>query len=299
MAEKLDVYEIVTERMLAQLEAGTVPWRKPWNAGHGPRNLNGNLYRGVNVFLLGMSEYESPFWLTFRQAKEHGGTVRKGEKSTLIVFWKRLLVKDKDTGEAKVIPLLRYYRVFNLEQTDGVKPTKRVLDYEATRSDEHVPNLSAEQVIAGYADAPTIREAGDRAFYVPSSDAITVPPRAAFDNIADFYLTLFHEMGHSTGHKDRLNRFTGDQTFGSHDYGREELIAEMTSAFLGAETGIAGTDHEVNSAAYLGSWIAAIKADPRAIVVAAGAAQRAADLILGRTWDEDKAKGEEAELVTA
>jgi antirestriction protein ArdC len=283
MGNQVDVYEIVTERMLALLEAGTVPWRKPWNAGNAPRNIEGNVYRGINVFLLGMSSYASPFWLTFNQARERGGSVRKGEKSTLIVFWKRLRVEtEKGSGEYKVIPLLRYYRVFNLEQTDGVKLPAKVADFKPV---EHEANVSAEEVIVGYVNGPSIDETGVDASYAPLADHISVPPRGSFANINDFYATLFHEIGHSTGHKSRLNR-TMNTNFGGHEYGREELVAEMTAAFLGAEAAIEVPEN--NHAAYLASWIQTIKADPRAVVVAAGAAQRAADHILGREFAKEE-----------
>lgn len=286
-AAKPDVYQVVTDRIVAQLEAGTAPWRKPWNTAVGrPQNLDGRPYRGINIFLLGLSEYASPFWLTYKQAAERGGTVKKGEKGTLIVFWKQIVITEKDetTGKPvkKRIPILRYFYVFNLEQTEGVKVPKRVRDWEAAQeSHEHEPLLSAEEVIAGYVanGGPEIRENGTEAYYRPATDVITVPPRSTFPNGDEFYSTLFHEIAHSTGHESRLNR-KQENGFGSHEYGREELIAEMTSAFLQAETGIESALD--NSAAYLQSWIGTIKEDVRAVVVAAGAAQRATDLILGR-----------------
>jgi len=287
-AAKPDVYQVVTDRIVAQLEAGTAPWRKPWNTTVGrPQNLDGRPYRGINILLLGLSDHTSPFWLTFKQAQERGGNVRKGEKGTLIVFWKTLRISEVDeaTGQkvSKVIPLLRYFYVFNLEQTEGVKVPKRVRDWEAGQENhEHEPLLSAEEVIAGYRanGGPEIQENGTEAFYRPAADVITLPPRATFPNGDEFYSTLFHEIAHSTGHESRLNR-KQDNGFGSHEYGREELVAEMTSAFLQAETGVEGAFD--NSAAYLQSWISTIKEDVRAVVVAAGAAQRATDLVLGRT----------------
>lgn len=292
------IYELVTDKIVAALEAGTVPWHKPWNPGTAPRSVEGHVYRGINAFLLSMSEYNSPFWITFNQAKKRGGTVRKGEKSTMVVFWKRLMITEKNeaTGkpERKMIPMLRFYRVFNLEQTDGVKVPKAVAEFDAAKV-AHEAIVEAEAIVSGYPSPPTIRfEDNDRAFYVPSTDIITVPSLAAYNVRDEFYSTLFHEMGHSTGHPDRLNRkMTGG--FGSHDYGREELVAEMTSAFLCAESGIEVTFD--NSAAYLASWIRTIKEDVRAVVVAAGAAQRAADHILGRTFEDEK-PADEAEAVT-
>lgn len=297
MTDRIDVYQAVTDRILEQLEQGTVPWRQPWNSGNAPRNLKGNLYRGVNVFLLSMSGYRSPYWLTFKQAKEAGGSVKKGEKSTLIVFWKRLKVRDKDSDELKVIPMLRYYRVFNLEQTENVKLPQRVVEHLAQDEHEHTPDLNAEQVIAGYANGPSITERGNRAFYSPDLDTITVPPRSTFAELSEYYSTVFHEIGHSTGHTSRLDRFKGNSAFGSHDYGREELVAEMTAAFLCAESGMTVPQTEQNSAAYLASWIRTIREDPKAVVTAAGAAQRAADHVLGRTFadkQDDDAEQQQA-----
>jgi antirestriction protein ArdC len=289
-APKRDIYQEVTDKMVAALEAGTAPWRKPWNSRSGrPQNLDGRPYRGVNVLLLAIAAmeggYSSPFWLTFNQAKERGGSVRKGEKGTLVVFWKTFTKTEIDeaTGKPvkKTIPMLRHYIVFNLEQTDDVKLPKRVADWQADEGHEHEPIESAEAIIAAYFEnGPKLRHGGDRAFYNTVTDIVTVPERTAYANGDEYYATLFHEMGHSTGHESRLARKFG-QNFGDHEYGREELVAEMTSAFLQAETGIE-TALE-NSAAYLAGWVREIKEDPKAVVVAAGAAQRAADLILGRS----------------
>jgi antirestriction protein ArdC len=284
---KRDIYQEVTDRIVASLEAGTAPWRMPWNTRSGrPQNLEGRAYRGINVLLTGLAAlehgYSSPFWLTFKQAKERGGTVRKGEAGTLVVFWTTFQVTDKETGKPKTVPMLRHYSVFNLEQTEGVKLPKRVVDWQAAGADfEHEPVESAEAVVTAYlAKGPQLRHGGNRAFYNTLADIITVPERKSFANGDEYYSTLFHEVGHSTGHVDRLARKFGE-TFGCDDYGREELVAEMTSAFLQAETGI--DTAQDNSAAYLQSWIRSIKEDPKAVVVAAGAAQKATDLILGRT----------------
>lgn len=291
------IYEMVTDKVVAMLAEGTVPWRKPWNAGTAPRNIEGHVYRGINVMLLSMSEYSSPFWLTFKQAKERGGSVKKGEKSTMVVFWKRLLITDKETGERSVVPMLRYFNVFNLDQTEGVKLPKAVAEYDAEALVQPDPIAAAEAIVAGYADGPEIRfKDADRAFYVPATDVITVPPLSSYDAPEEYYSTLFHEMGHSTGNAKRLNRKYG-QTFGSHDYGREELVAEMTAAFLCAESGIETTLE--NSAAYLNSWIRTIREDPRAVVVAAGAAQRAADLVLGRKFEDREPEAQQEKAPAA
>jgi len=303
------VYQIVTDKIISHLESGVAPWRQPWRASdQGPRNLDGHRYRGINVLLLimeSMSEgYQSPYWLTFNQARAKGGSVKKGEKSTVIVFWKKIMVKEKNeaTGkiEKKIIPMLRYYRVFNLDQCEGVKLPRKVLEDQLADKQEHDhdPIAEAEAIVNGYKDSPKITRRGARAFYVPSTDKITVPPMKAYERREEFYSTLFHEMAHSTGHESRLDRFTGKNgAFGSHDYGREELVAEMTSAFLAAEAGIEITIP--NSAAYLSSWIKTIKEDVRAVVVAAGAAQRAADLIMNRTYEYKEEQEQDQEMALA
>jgi antirestriction protein ArdC len=273
----VDVYEAVTERVIDALEAGTAPWHKPWNSVTGrPQNMDGRPYRGINVMLLGLTDFECPFWLTYKQARTRGGQVRKGERSEMVVFWSML--KDKEDPD-KRIPLLRYYRVFNLDQTEGVKEPERVKAWRERRDAPFEVVTDAETIVKGYPNPPIIGY-GTEAFYVPATDRITVPAPSSFPSPGEFYATLFHEMGHSTGHTSRLNRLTAAQ-FGSHEYGREELVAEMTAAFLCAEAGIDATFN--NSAAYLSSWISTIREDNRAVVTAAGAAQRAADHILDRT----------------
>ena len=298
MAEKFDVYQTVTDNVLAMLEQGVAPWRKPWVADvDGPRNIEGNFYRGVNVFLLLFESmangYTSPFWLTFNQAKKRGGSVKKGEKSTLVVFWKRLVVDDKDNpGKKKVVPMLRYFRVFNLDQTEGVKLPKKVAEFDPAKARaERTDRPEADAVLAGYPKPPTVRDNGSEAFYNPATDVVVVPGKRSYPQADEYYSTLFHELGHSTGHKDRLNRkgITESDGFGGHVYGREELVAEMTSAFLCAETGITVT--LANSASYLQSWIGVLKEDSKAVVVAAGAAQRAADHILNRSFDQEDTNG--------
>lgn len=287
------VYDIVTEKLLERLEAGTVPWRKPWNgsaAENAPRNVRGNFYRGINVFLLGFQAYSDPRWLTYNQAKALGGFVSRGQRGSLVIYWNLIKSRDKATGEVETIPLLRYYNVFNVAQCEGlrlpelVKPTPSV----------HSPIEACEAIAAGYKGAPSVSHGGDSAFYRPPTDTIGMPNREAFHSPAEYYSTLFHEYAHSTGAKHRLNRegVTNPIRFGSHAYSREELIAEMCAAFLMGEAGIEATLD--NSAAYLASWIRALKADPKAAVVAAGAAQRAADHILGRVKasEDSEAEGE-------
>lgn len=271
------VYEIVTEQILKQLENGVAPWRKPWHVDtSAPRSIHGHIYSGVNVFLLLCAGYDNPFWITFKEVEKRGGRIRKGEHGTIVIYWKLLRVTDEITKEEKTIPMLRYYRVWNLEQVDGIATPKLETREEPTAKERHA---EAARIVRQYPDAPKIRNAGSSAYYRPTTDVVTVPPKKSFDDLDEYYSTLFHELGHSTAHETRLNRETGD-VFGSHAYGREELIAEMTSAFLAAESGIVTTQN--NSAAYLDNWMRTIREDVRAVVVAAGKAQKAANYILDR-----------------
>jgi antirestriction protein ArdC len=283
------VYRIITERILAQLEQGVAPWRKPWHAIAFPRFITGHRYRGINVFLLASQGYASPFWLSRKQIVQREGKIRDGERHTKVVFWTQRTVVDEASGDEKTVPLLRYYRVWNLEQTEGVKVPQAVADFDTSRPAPTPAQRhhAAAAIVTGYPHPPTIRESGDEAWYRPGDDLVNVPPQASFDDLDDYYATLFHELGHSTAHRSRLARDC-DYVFGSHSYGREELIAEMTSAFLAAEAGIETT--MPNSAAYLASWIATISEDVRAVVVAAGAAYRAADLILARPTEASSAR---------
>lgn len=285
-----DIYQEVTDRIVAALEAGTVPWRKPWNTrtnGRLQNPISGTIYRGVNVWLLTLTAWEhgysSPYWVTKNQIIEAGGTW--SGPGTQVTFWKRLPITEIDeaTGQkvTKIIPILKHFWVWNLEQTENVKLPKKIVEAQTAEvTFEHTPIEAAEAIVETYiAKGPSLNTNGTEASYNHVADAISVPPREAYQNLDEYYSTVFHEMGHSTGHADRLARKYG-AVFGNHDYGREELVAEMTSAFLQAETGIESA--EANSASYLAGWIKTIKEDVRAIVVAAGAAQKATDLILGR-----------------
>jgi len=270
------VYNIVTERILTELEKGEVPWRKPWRTLPPANLISKKPYRGINFFLLSLAGYGSQYWLTYRQAQALGGNVRKGEHGTKIVFWKfdkyETQTADGETEERKSA-FLRYYTVFNLEQTEVLRA---LLALPPAR-----PIESAEAIVSGMPNPPAF-EQGFRASYTPSTDTVTMPSRTAFDSQAEYYSTLFHELTHSTGHATRLARegFDKPQMFGSESYSREELIAEMGSAML---CGIAGIEQSTvaNSAAYLKTWIARLKSDSRLIVSAASAAQKAADYIRG------------------
>lgn len=283
----MNVYEIVTDQVCELLKAGTVPWRKPWSTLSGaPMNLvSKKHYRGINVFLLAARGFASPYWVSYKQAQELGGNVRKGEKSTMIVFWK--VATKTEAGEAEWIDsvtskrfVLRYYRVFNVAQCDGLEkvldklPKPEVIDFN--------PIEAAEKIVNEYPNKPVFTTASHAA-YNPREDVIMLPAKETFDKPESYYSTAFHEMGHSTGHGKRLNReaVTSAIRFGSGDYSREELVAEMTATFLCAESGIVPATIE-NSAAYIASWLKVLKEDSKAVVIAAAQAQKAADHILNR-----------------
>ncbi len=282
------VYEIVTERLLEKLEQGTVPWHKPWAAGGAPRNLiSGKEYRGVNVFLLGCQGFTSPYWLTFKQARSLGGSVRKGERATPVVFWKWIerASEDPETGETETqkIPLVRYFSVFNVEQCDGISHARLVV--EPDEPEPFNPIESAEAIVSGYPKPPAIAHDGRAsAFYRPATDSIHMPTQETFDSEAAYYGTLFHEIGHSTGCEKRLARpgVTNRIRYGSHEYSLEELCAEMSAAVLLAEAGIDSEGLVDNSAAYISSWVKALRNDKKLVVFAGAQAQRAVDHILDR-----------------
>ena len=282
--EKMDVYSVVTDAILEAMERdGLPPWRKAWNGANAgiPTNaVSKKAYRGINILLLMGHDYTDNRWVSFKQAQELGGSVRKGEKSTIITFWKITKEeRENDSGEmvTKTFPLLRYYRVFNVEQCDGLK-------LKAVTVVEHDPIPEAEAVVAGMPNPPSIdHKGGDKAFYSPTMDSISLPAKCSFGKVEEYYSTKFHEMGHSTGHKSRNNRKGVCQIshFGDDNYSQEELVAEFCAAFLCAETGIIPATLE-NSAAYIKSWKSVLKADKKMVVFAASQGQKAADYILDR-----------------
>lgn len=273
---------------MALLEKGVVPWHKPWAGGfNAPRNLvSGKEYRGVNVFMLASMGYENPYWLSFKQVKDLGGNVRRGEKATPAIFWKRHSIAEENGEETTVkqVLVLRYYNVFNVSQCEGIETP-------ATEQPErkHEPIAEAEAVIANMPKRPEIRNGLGRAYYSPREDYIGMPSPERFDSPEYYYDTLFHELTHSTGHESRLARkgVCGDElnSFGSTPYAKEELCAEMGAAFLCGHVGIAERTVD-NSAAYIGGWLSRLKDDPKLVVHAAAQAQKAVDFILGKQFSE-------------
>jgi antirestriction protein ArdC len=283
------VYEIVTQKVLAALAKGTVPWQKPWDASTvRPCNAEtGRPYSGGNMFLLSMLPYAVPAFLTFNQIKKAGARIKEGqEKAHFPVFYWNWVEKVDDKGNKTRFPMLRYFLVWNVEQIEDYTLPERLT---AGAKREHSPIESAESIVKGFINAPELVIANtDRACYHPATDKVMVPMLSQYAVPEAYYSTLFHELAHSTGHGSRLNRkeVTDPITFGSHDYSLEELVAELTAAFLCAESGINNTVE--NSAAYIGHWHAKLSNDPKLFWTAAGRAQKAADYILGRGKGTDE-----------
>jgi antirestriction protein ArdC len=284
---KKSVAEIITEQIINRLEEGNIPWRKPWNGeAHAPRNLvTGKPYRGINAFLLACSGFSSPYFLTFKQVQEKGGQVKEGARSFPVVFWSMVTAEDRETGDEKSIPFMRYYRVFSVEQTTLPVPELPQVEREFNPIEE------AERIVDEMPMRPEIRTGEAKAYYVPLYDYINMPRKGLFHSDAEFYNSLFHELGHSSGHISRLARkgVMESTYFGSHDYSKEELIAEMTAAFLCGECGIACQTID-NSAAYIRGWIKTLKSrdNKNLVITAASAAQKAYDFILNRRPEEIK-----------
>jgi antirestriction protein ArdC len=286
---KRDLYAEVSARIVAELEAGAAPWMKPWSATAGmntPCNAVTNRpYSGCNIVLLWMAQaagYRTPRFLTFKQALELGGNVRKGEHGTRVYFVKQLQVRDKgadDEAATRLIPMLREYTVFNVDQCE--KLPARVMTPSSVRprnGDER--DAIVDEFLA--CSGATIREGFGEAYYRPSDDLISLPRFEAFKSAAHFYAVAFHELGHWTGHKSRLDRDLRHR-FGERAYAAEELVAELSAAFLCAEFSI---DGDLRHAGYIQSWIALLKADGRAFFTACSKAQAAADYLRGLALGE-------------
>ncbi len=291
-ADRASLYDEVTARIIAELDGGRIPWVQPWGkagtAGPGlPRNaVTGRHYSGVNVLILWGALFErghpSQNWLTFKQARDAGGCVRKGEHGVTVVYADRFTpeaekLRARENGdEAKAVPFLKRFTVFNVAQCEGLLP-QFANEPEPLPEREIVP--VAEDVIA--ASGVDFRIGGDKAYYVPSADFVQVPPQPAFYEQVNYYRTALLELTHATGHKSRLDR-NQSGSFGTKDYAKEELIAEMGSAFLCASLGIVPT---VRHADYIASWAEILRDDNRAIFRAASAASKAADWLLARHAD--------------
>ena len=272
----MDIYKEVTDRIIAQMENGIIPWQKPWiSSGSCISHATGKAYSLLNQMLLGRpGEY-----VTFKQVQQEGGKVKKGEKASMVVFWKWIEEKDPETEEVKQIPFLRYYNVFHIDQCEGLK----------ARHANAMPNIAnadqtADAIITAYCQregVKLIHEEGDRAFYRPATDSITLPHMAQFTATAEYYSTAFHELTHSTGHASRLNRLEKVAFFGTEAYSKEELVAEIGASALVNHVGLETASSFRNSTAYVQNWLSVLKSDKRFIVSASGKAEKAVNLILG------------------
>ena len=287
--EKTDVYQRITNRIVAELEQGARPWLRPWNAEHAagritrPLRHNGQPYSGINVVMLWSEAvakgYAAPIWMTFKQAQELGAHVRKGEHGSLVVYADRFTKTETDDSGQDVersIPFMKGYTVFNVEQIEGLPA-----HYHATAAPVLDPvqrNQQAEAFFAAlHAD---IRHGGNMAFYAVGSDHVQMPPFESFRDAESYYATLAHECTHWTRHSKRLAREFGRKRFGDEGYAIEELVAELGSAFLSADLGLT-PEPRADHAAYIASWLKVLRNDKRAIFTAASHAQRAADYLTG------------------
>jgi antirestriction protein ArdC len=286
---KQDIYERVTYQIIADLEEGVRPWIKPWSGEHAagritrPLRSNGIPYRGINILMLWAAAmaggYSAPLWLTYKQAAELGGQVRKGEKGSLVVFANTITRTEQDeaTGEdvEHSIPYMKGYTVFNAEQVDGL-PAHFYAQAEQPKREPLERILSVDSYLE--ATKVEIRYGGNRAYYTMAEDRVQVPPVEAFRDIESFYATIVHEVVHWTRHPSRLEREFGRKQWGDEGYAREELVAEIGAAFLCADLGITPEVRE-DHASYVAGWLEVLKNDKRAIFSAAAHAQRAVDFL--------------------
>lgn len=293
-----DVYSRITNQIIEALEQGVKPWTQPWNAAHAaghvsrPLRHNGQPYAGINVLTLWASamtaHYAAPIWMTFKQAIELGGHVRKGERGSPVVYANTISRTEADeaTGDdtQRTIPFLKAYTVFNVEQVEGL-PAHFYAQAEQVRNpDERIAD--AEAFFA--ATRADIRHGGDCAYYSPTLDYIQMPMFEAFRDAHSYYATLAHEATHWTRHATRLERDFGRRKFGDDGYAREELVAELGAAFLCADLGLRLEDRD-DHASYIGHWLSVLKDDKRAVFAAAAHAQRAADYLAGFSRTQEAA----------
>jgi len=293
------VYEMITNKVIEKMQEGRIPWQKAWKSGTttlrsgrvidpcSPINYKSKRnYKGINYWMLQMNDYNSTYWFTFKQAKEYGGCVKKGEKGTPVIFWQVTpFIKKHDDGteEKKQSFLLKYYTVFNLEQIDGLENLKEIVaDVVKEKATEIEPIQAIDLVIENIKNCAQIdHKGGSEAYYRPSSDSIHLPKRNNFKDAESYYSVKIHEIAHSTGHKSRLNRETlvNNDGFGKEIYSREELVAELTASYVMGVTGFETEKTFDNSVAYLQSWIKALKNDSKMIFWASKEAEKASNYI--------------------
>lgn len=286
-----DLYQTVTDRIVTILEQGIIPWRKPWSSAGPPMNaISKRAYQGINLWMLLCLNYESNLYLTWEQLHKVGGSVKKGEKGHIVVYWQipeRSIDELASEEQTPVRPLLRYHKVFNVEQCHGISPSTLISAFER----QNDPIKACEIVVDNFHDRPGITLGKDMAAYFHPEDLVYMPPMQSFVSSEAYYSTLFHELVHSTGHEKRLNRKTLTEMaeFGSEPYSIEELVAELGTCFLSSHTGILEKEFK-NSAAYIQGWLQKLKNDKRFVMIASTQAQKASDYILsGRKKDLEEA----------
>lgn len=286
----VNVYEMVTNRIINELKNGIIPWRKPWYSTKGAvSHVTGKSYSMLNQFLLGCSGE----WLTFAQVKKEGGNVKTGEKSRFVVFWKFLEKKtgDLDSDGNEIIdriPFLKYINVFEVSQCEGIERK-----FNKVKETNTEPVDEAQKVFDSYVtrEGITVNNDGEQAFYRPSTDSITLPSIKRFEKVAEYYSTAFHEAIHSTGSAKRLNRegVVSLTFFGSHDYSKEELIAELGASMTLNRLGMETVESFTNSTAYIQNWLKKLESDPKFIVNASGKAEKAVKFLFGEKIEEEVA----------
>lgn len=285
-----EIYQQVTDRIVAALQEGHIPWHRPWNIEGGAHRAMSNkkTYRGVNQILLTLTSlsegYKSPWWVTYKQAEKLGGQVRKGEKSTMVVFFKMIPYEEEDKNgekQKRAFPFLKYFRVFNIEQCDGIEAP-------VIPASEFTTLEQAEALVDQMPDRPEINFGFSQAAYSAAEDEVRMPTEDQFDSLEEYYATLYPELVHSTGHESRLNRCPEYTPDGVEAYAKEELIAEIGGSMLCSLVGINHEKTITNTQAYIDNWIRELNENPRLIVQAASKAQGAADFIVGPDEDDER-----------
>ena len=280
----MNVYELVTSKIIERLEEGVIPWRKCWTSGPAKSLTTGKEYRGINSVLLGMREYSSRYWVTFRQAQKMGGNVKKGEKATPVVYWHwrtpeemaKLRLTARRRHPPLAIPSLRLCSTSTRPKASSGRPM--------TCPPENSPLEGAQKIVDGMPKRPEIRHgASFNPCYKAALDVVEMPNMGQFENAEQYFSALHHEIVHSTGHKSRLNRFEKREGESREErYGFEELVAELGAAFLSATCGLDNSSRLDDASAYIAGWLKALRDDKKLLLQAAGAAQKAADFILGK-----------------
>ena len=280
----MDIYAEITGRIIDQMEQGIIPWERPWIGSDAAVSYaTGKPYSLLNQMLLG----EPGEYITYKQCIQAGGHVRKGEKARMIVFWKWLQQEDEETGEIKEIPCLRYYNVFHINQCENIAPRHIVSSCTPVAADS-----ATDAIISSYLETSGVKLCHQdicRAFYRPSDDSVTLPRQSQFKSTSAYYSTAFHELIHSTGHASRLNRIDCTAHFGSEEYSKEELVAEIGAAALVNYAGLETVDSFRNNTAYVQNWLHVLRNDKRFIVSASVRAEKAVNLILGISGCKEKA----------